>query len=234
MANIDADVVSQKVGTIVSNYSRAMMTRNITLHSLQAQRVVYRNFDKLRQTLFSISVILPQTHSEEEVKTIDAYIDSAFDQVMKELEKSQDQMKKVLDDMGVAEVIEFSNPMLLSIKLDTPRISRFLGLIMLLDDLIRTVETMWLCGQFTQDQRTQSTSQWQRRLLKLSARIIGMEQRIRNSAKTKGLDVNSETNSPDAFDIEKESAFAEAEANKEPLLEEKKAPAKQKVALETA
>jgi hypothetical protein len=211
MATLDPNAVAGKVSKITSNSSRAMLSRKVVVHSLQAQRVIWRNFEKLRQSLFSIAVYLPLSHSEEEVKQIDNYIDTEFEKVQTELNTSHAQISKILkEDLGVDELVEFSNPMELEIKLDTPRINRFLQLVLMLDDLMRMVETMWLCTQISQAERGRQVFTWQQRLIKLSARIIGMEQRIRSSAKNKGVEVDEEQGS-DNFNFAEESDKAEAE-----------------------
>lgn len=211
MATLDPNAVAGRVSKITSNHSRAMLSRKVVIHSLQAQRVVWRNFEKLRHSLFSIAVYLPISHSEDEVKQIDNYIDTEFDKVQTELNTSREQMSKILkEDLGVENFVEFSNPMELEIKLDTPRINRFLQLVLMLDELMRMVETMWLCTQITQTERSRQVFTWQQRLIKLSARIIGMEQRIRSSAKRKGVELDEDSGS-DSFNFAAESDKAEAE-----------------------
>ena len=65
-----------QTSTANSPYSRAVLHRSVEFKSLQAQRVMHRSFNKLKQSFFSLSVILRIISDDESViERIDEYID---------------------------------------------------------------------------------------------------------------------------------------------------------------
>jgi hypothetical protein len=201
---------------INSPYSRAIINRTIEINSLQAQRVMHRSFEKLKQSLFSLSVILRIiSEDESEIETIDAYIDEHFVSVEKDLATEQARLKQVLDDNGIEDLACYSKPETYKIELDSPRASTFLRLVIQLDKLMLLIDTAWLCGEFDDKQKKNATFQWQQRLIKLAGRIIVLEKRARSAATKKGKDDEVMAQAPvdtTVTDSEVAAAAEEAEA----------------------
>ena len=182
---------------IHSPYSRAIIERTVEFKSLQAQRVMNRNFERLKQSLFSLSVILRIiTDNEEEIEKIDTYIGDQFSAAENELAAAKAQLKKILEDNGIDNLADYSKPETYHVTLDTPRANTFLRLVSQLDELMVYMDTAWLAGEMDDKQKKNATFQWQQRLIKLSARIIELEKRSRVAAEKKGKTEEVEANAP--------------------------------------
>ncbi|MFC1337401.1 MAG: hypothetical protein G8D89_16455 [gamma proteobacterium symbiont of Clathrolucina costata] len=208
---------------INSPYSRAIISRKVAFNSLQAQRVMHRSFEKLKQSLFSLSVILRIiSDNETEIEKIDAYIDEQFAAVETDIAAEQARLKKVLADNGIEDLANYSKPESYEVEIDSPRANTFLRLNSQLDNLMLLIDTAWLCGEFDDKQKKNATFQWQQRLIKLAGRIIALEKRARVAATKKGKDEEVQTHAPvDTSETDAEVAAAAAEADAEmPELEE--------------
>lgn len=212
-----------QTNTVNSPYSRAIIQRTVEFNSLQAQRVMHRSFEKLKQSLFSLSVILRIiSDNETEIEKIDAYIDEQFASAEEDFATEQARLRKVLEDNGVEDLAGYSRPETYKIELDSPRANTFLRLIALLDNLMLFIDTAWLCGEFDDKQKKNATFQWQQRLIKLAGRIIALEKRARVAATKKGKDEEVQAQAPaDTSETDSEVAAAAEEADATmPKLEE--------------
>jgi len=206
-----------------SPYSRAIIKRTVVFKSLQSQRVMHRSFEKLKQSLFSLSVILRIISDEEtEIEKIDAYIDEQFSSTETDLATEQARLKKILEDNGVDELANYSKPESYDIEIDSPRANTFLRLITQLDNMMLLIDTAWLCAEFDDKQKKNATFQWQQRLIKLAGRIIALEKRARIAATKKGKEDEVRAQAPvDTTETDAEVAAAVEEASAEmPELEE--------------
>lgn len=202
-----------KTHAVNSHYSRAVVCRTVQIDSLQAQRVMHRSFEKLKQSLFSLSVILPIVSDDEaEIEAIDGYIDEQFLSAEQELATEQARLRKILEDNGIEEVAGYSKPETHKIEIDSPRANAFLRLVTQLDGLMKLIDTAWLLGEFDDKQKKNATFQWQQRLIKLAGRVIALERRARSAAKNKGKGDEVETQAPaDTTDFDAEIAAASEE-----------------------
>lgn len=170
-----------------SPYSRAIIERTVSFNSLQAHRVMNRSFDKLKQSLFSLSVILPIiSNNEEEMEAIDTFVSEQFSTVEKDLSLAKGQLSKILEDNGIEELAQYSKPEEFRVEVDTPKVNTFLRLVSELDQLMLYIDTVWLCGEFDDKQKKNATYQWQQRFIKLAGRLIAIEKRARVAASKLG------------------------------------------------
>ena len=191
------------------------------MNSLQAQRVMSRSFEKLRQSLFSLSVILPILSEDEgEIETIDQFITDQFEIVENELTQTKGQLKKVLEDNGIEELAGYSQPEEYELVLDTPKATTFLKLVTELDELMLYIDTAWLLGEFDDKQKKNATFMWQQRLIKLAGRLINLEKRARAAARTSGKAEEVDKKAPaDTTETDPELAAATAAADDDVVAE---------------
>jgi hypothetical protein len=204
-----------------SPYSRAIIERKVSFKSLQAQRVMNRSFDKLKQALFSISVILPIiSQDEEEIESITAYIDEQFSSAESEINSARDQISKILEDNGIEQMAQYSKPEEFVVELDTPKAGTFLRLVSELDLLMGLIDTAWLSGEFDDKQKKNSTFQYQQRLIKLAGKLISLEKRARVAASKRGKGDEVEEKAPvDNAELHEDVAAATEEAESDMPLE---------------
>ena len=212
-----------QTNTVNSPHSRAIIQRTVEFNSLQAQKVMHRSFEKLKQSLFSLSVILRIiSDNETEIEKIDAYIDEQFVSAEEDLATEQARLRKILEDNGIEDLAGYSKPETYKIELDSPRANTFVRLIAQLDNLMLLIDTAWLCGEFDDKQKKNATFQWQQRLIKLAGRIIALEKRARVAATKKGKDEEVQAKAPvDTSETDSDVAAAAEEADVDmPQLEE--------------
>lgn len=177
-------------------YSRPAFHQKLEINSLQAQRVMDRNFDRVAKALFSIDVILRIIGDKNEVNEVEEIIRSQIEKASEDILASTKQLKKVMEDNGIEDVPGYSAPNSYSIEITSPQIAQYAHLIRSLDNLMILVDTLWLNSVLTGKQRSDATYQWQQRLLNLSSKVIGMEKRARNSAHKKGKEQEVEREAP--------------------------------------
>ncbi|RYY74431.1 MAG: DUF1845 domain-containing protein [Gammaproteobacteria bacterium] len=185
----DPRLVQSRVGEVESLLSRAVMYRPITLLSLHAQRVIWRQFLGLRRSLFSISVILPLVFQDdhESIEAVEKSIETRFSEARKTLTTSKQQLQETLKSDGINNVFDFNNKLELNVAIDTPLASQFVDLVLLLDELVQYIETVWLSGNIDNKHRNIEVNKWEKTLMRLSVTLIQHERRVKNAAKQKGI-----------------------------------------------
>ncbi|MCB5162957.1 hypothetical protein [Marinomonas algarum] len=176
--------------------SRPTFHQKLEINSLQAQRVMDRNFDRVAKALFSTDVILRIIGDRDEVNEVEEIIRNQIEKASDDIMESSNQLKKLMKDNGIEDIPGYSAPTSYSIEITSPQIAQYAHLIRSLDNLMILVDTLWLNSVLTGKQRSDATYQWQQRLLNLASKIIGMERRARNSARNKGKEKEVEREAP--------------------------------------
>lgn len=96
----------------------------------------------------------------------------------------------------------------------------FLGLVNQPDQIIATIDALWLNAVLTSRQRSDGTYQWQQRLIRLAGKVIGTEKRARLAAYRKTGDKENATK------VEAELASVEDEEKAEEGVDKKPSKAK--------
>lgn len=201
----DPRLIQARVGHIESLLSRAVMYRPITLKSLHAQRVIWRQYLSLRRSLFSISVILPLLFQDDytSIEAVETIIDNRFNEARKTLNTIKAQLQKTLSSDGITGLSPFSSALNLNVAYDTPYASQYLDLVLELDDVVQHIETMWLAANIDNRHRKLEVDRLEKLLMRLSVSIVQEERRIRNAAKRKGIETNVEEElSPGTVDVQ--------------------------------
>lgn len=165
--------------------SKAVMTRELKLNTLQAQKVLRRSYSRLGEAVFSSGVVLRARCTQEEADTIDELIEEHFSSVEEELDKAFAQTDVLMEQHGVEDAPDYTNRMVFQVEVKAPLALRFLTMIARLDNLIGRFDTLWLHSALTSGQRSNWTFQWQQRLIRMSSRVIGIEKSARIKADKK-------------------------------------------------
>ena len=200
--------------------SRPRFHQKLTINSLQAQRVMNRSFSRIANAFFSVDVILQIIGEQDEIDQVNSVIDNYIEQFESDLEKALEQIKGLMKTNGITEVPSYSAPHEYSIEITSPSIAQFTKLIRQFDELMVLVDTVWLNGVLSSHQRSTATYEWQQRLFKMSARIIGVEKRARIAAKNKGKDAEVAEQAPEQAIDDPE---IDAESNKDDVENKPKA-----------
>jgi len=167
----------KKTNTI---YSRPIFKQTIKINSLQAQRVMNRNFKRISRSLYSISVILRIVGKQQEIDNVEHVINDYIMSVSNSLDAEMAQLKKLMNDNGIDSLPGYTNPSEYTIEINSPFIAQFIRLVCKLDKLMGIIDTLWLNTILNSKQHSDATFEWQQKVIKMSNRIIEVENKARN------------------------------------------------------
>lgn len=212
MENIEAE---KPLNPARQELSRPVFTQKLTVNSLQAQRVVERSFSRVSRSLFSLEVILRIIGRKDAIDEVEKVITSSIKTVADDLDKTQTQLKTIMDSNGIDSVPAYTNPQIVEFEIFSPKTVQFIRLITKLDTLMGYVDTLWMNSELDNVQRATLTYEWQQRLNRLAARIIGIEKHARIAAYKEGKQQEVDAQAPaQTEDVELDEA---SEAGDAPL-----------------
>jgi hypothetical protein len=192
-------------------YSRPAFDRRITIQSEQAQRVFEREFPRVVSALYAIDVILRIIGDDHEIDEIESVVGAMISECAKDLQNEKARIDKVREDNGITSLPRYTNPEQVEVRIVSPQVAQFVALLQKMDELMISLDALWLCGVLSNKQRSDGVYQWQQRLLRLGRRIVAIERRARASAgkRGKGAEVRKATGEPEGAE-ETESNLIEA------------------------
>lgn len=170
-------------------YSRPEFNRTIKIKSEQAQRVYEREFTRVVSSLYAIDVILRIIGDDDEVDQVEQAVGKMIGDCAVEAEAAKIRYDKLRDDNGITDLPDYSNPREVVIRIVSPQVSQFVAVLQKMDELMISLDALWLCGVVGNKARSDGLYQWQQRLLRLGRRIVSIERRARISAKKRGKEV---------------------------------------------
>jgi hypothetical protein len=188
-------------------YSRPVFDQSITLRSEQAQRVMAREFSRVVSALYAIDVILRIVGDDREIDEVEAVVGTLIGDCGKDVQSEKARLDKLREDNGITTLPRYTNPETINVRIVSPQIAQFVALIQRMDELMVTLDALWLCGILSNKQRSDGAYQWQQRLLRLGRRIVAIERRARASAGKRGKnaevrEVTGESEVPESTDDE--------------------------------
>lgn len=190
--------------------SKPSFPRQVTLQSLQAQRVLNRSYAKVSDSLFAIDVILQIIGDRDHVEQVEEVITSYFTAVETDMDAAIARAETLLADAQIAERPVYDLPVETTLEIVSPRGAHFTNLLLKLDELMSILDALWITGNITSRERTNTNYTWQQRLIRLAGRVIGTEKRARIAAYNKGKQVEVDEAVPE---LETDDEEMEAVAN---------------------
>lgn len=171
-----------------SPYSRPVQFREVELFSMQAQRLAERALDKVAYSLFSLEVILQIIGQREMVDEVEKMISDEIASADEELLSERERLKKLQHAAGITSenTPHYTNPANLTLEITSPLIMNFVKLLKKLDVVMVHIDTLWMNGELSNQQRVNANHKWHQRLQRLSSRIITFETRARKQANRLG------------------------------------------------
>lgn len=187
--------------------------QEVTIKSLQAQKVMRRVFTRASNSLYRIDVILRIIDSDKSASEVEKIIDDAISEVELDIENARERFEILLDNNGIAELPSYEVVYTEEIKIISPHVGRFLALVRKLDEIVSMIDALWLSGLMKNKDRNSELYSWQQRIVSLGARIIGIENRSREAARRQGKGEEVDTKAPEdkAKAIESVESMDEAE-----------------------
>ena len=189
--------------------STAFIARSFTLGSNQAQKVYHRSFDITSRALYDLGILLRIIGTKEQAMEVEGVVDDLLLHVDREIQEEKIRLDKLIEENGVTGEVGFSMPVQGEAQISSPRAGRYLGLICEMDALIGTMTLLWISGVLLDAQYSDGTYRWQRRLLKVAARIQNITHRAMKSAGSKSTGTRGDAAAPEAVAEETTTAVAE-------------------------
>lgn len=160
--------------------------QKVTLNTLQAQRVMDRVFERAAASIYRIDVILRIIGSEENAQQVEDLIKREITEVAQTLSDASKQTQTVLEDNGIECLPNYSDPNERNVRIVSPHVAQFLGLVRVLDKLVMEIDALWISQVVQNKERNEAVYRWQQKVIGLGSRIIGIERRARKAAKSQG------------------------------------------------
>lgn len=166
-----------------SHHSRAVINIEVPLGSLHAQRIMNKSFERLKWSLFSISVILPIVcKDDDEIEQIEDFVTKEFKKLDEHLSAEEGRMLKIIEDNGINARAVYSKPSIFLVSIDNPRAKIFLNIISRFDNVMLLLETCWLAGELDDRQRKRACYDLQHMIMRSAARIVVLSERAYKAA----------------------------------------------------
>ncbi|MFO1432568.1 MAG: hypothetical protein U1F76_20945 [Candidatus Competibacteraceae bacterium] len=168
--------------------SRPGFLRRGQLNSAAAQKVYDRYLERVSRDLYSLSVSLQFVNTDasdageatvpaaprQRTTLADRYT-TPIDQLLQETREALLARKTELEALREAHEIQgypaYDHPLQYDINVTSPRLGQFLGLIILLDQLLQAADSLWLYGLQHDKEHANEMTQWQRQVLRVAAEI---------------------------------------------------------------
>ena len=166
--------------------SRPIFKRTFTINSEQAIRVIRKSYERLIRSLYAIDVILRIVGQEQAVDEIEKIGSSMIADCATQLQQEKTRLEKLKADNGITETPTYTHPTEFVAKIGSPQIAQFVELIRLLDQLMITMDTLWLCQIIDNKHCVDARYHWQQRLQRLANRIVTIERQAHRAAYAQG------------------------------------------------
>lgn len=195
--------------------SRLVMYRDVTLKTIQANRVYKRCYGYLSRKLYHIAVVSLILNDREVANKAQEHVRAMLTDLAKILKDEKERVDTIRNNAGLPKDIPGTdNPQKVHVAIKSPYDARFLQLILDLDDLVLRIGSLWMMEELIDNENVDVPYKWQQEVMRVAGRIKNLADGLRKKAKEKGHDL-SEIENEDAassdVSIHNEIAAAEAE-----------------------
>ena len=158
-------------------YSRPAFERSLSLETEMAQRFIEREYPKVEYALYHFEVVLRVMGNAERADYLEGLAVEMVAALQKAITLEFQRLNKIREDHGVLERPVYGHPGVHKVLVASPLGHQFLALVQQLDELMISLDALWLLGILSNQQRANAIYQWQRNLLRLTRRIRGIPSR---------------------------------------------------------
>jgi hypothetical protein len=158
-------------------YSRPAFERTLNLETELAQRIVEREYPKVEYALYHVEVVLRVMGETDRADGLESLVVSLIERLQKNIHAESARFMKLREDNGILDRPVYAHPGLHKVLVASPLGHQFLSLIQTLDDLMISLDALWLLGVFSNKQRANAIDHWQKNMLRLSRRLRGIPSR---------------------------------------------------------
>ncbi len=184
-----------------------VINRNWNFITKQSQEAYKRSYDVLSKAHVYIGVISRVTNKvtisdrEDQASQAEDMLNGLYDTLAKELKLEDERLGVLLEESGIDDQANYSSPKVITVAIRSPQDTRFLSLLSLLDTMVSKLDTLWLTGVMTNQQKVNASVIWKRRVIKTANRIIQLSRNMRSSANKAEDAKNTENETVAAKDV---------------------------------
>lgn len=134
-------------------YSKPILNRTLTIHTLQAQRILDRIFKKLVSHLYAIDVILPVTTNRQTSIDLESNVLAILKAFHTSIETEIASTQETLANQKCADKIDYSHIKHFDAKISSPSIGLLADIICSIDILVMLLDRLWLATLLSNQQR---------------------------------------------------------------------------------
>jgi hypothetical protein len=161
------------------------LPRKVTLHTWVAQTVFKRAFTSFQMDAFTLTTRLRDLGLDRAADSAEAYLNAEIAAVSGALRNEIAQADHLMNEMGLADLPEYSDVRHEKAKVTSGYGARLLDIIGLLDQLCMRLDALAITGYIEQSRRDKRMRQWKGNLLKLSGRARNFAGNVRAVLKTR-------------------------------------------------
>ncbi|MGI9294051.1 MAG: hypothetical protein ACR2PS_08725 [Pseudomonadales bacterium] len=179
-----------------TNVTLPVMSVEIQLNTVFAQRVFNRVWDRLKGDIFTLTVRSRALGRDDIAEASETILKEHFERIRDDLSADITRADVLMDQVGITQLGRYDGAVSLSADYSTPQAKLYLDLVLSMDQLIMRMEALWLQGEIDTKSCKDRSYEWQRRLVKVANRIrqtgtsgkkkLDEAQEARNKVRNKG------------------------------------------------
>ncbi len=189
----------------LESQSMVFMKSTLTLKHRHAQEVFGRTNDFWSEAMITLSETMRNFKPEEQCQSVDSEVDRQLDVCFKAIADEKARLKTVADTNGVDLddiEVEYTKPMMLEIRIISPRELRFHRLLGELDVTCQMMDMLWLLKLVSDRSRSQSAYVLKRLIVRTSSQIRNLVFRAQASHQRSGSENPTDPRSGTVLDPE--------------------------------
>ena len=158
--------VEQVTRQQTSDYSRAFITKRVTVRSNRSQILFEHGYDRVDYSLQILTGVISEISSDKFADQVQNRVESMFDELEESLDKTIESTKAMLGKRGLSDrdgQSAYDHPRTYETPVRSPFSIRYLNLIGKHDLLTSLVDCLWLNGYMPSRVQTQSSRLWESR-----------------------------------------------------------------------
>lgn len=153
-SNGSEDVLREVDKRWMEHYSGPCLEMKASLGSAPMARIFKRDFNMTSRNIYFVSVLGRALLGDEESRKAEEYVANNLNNSIREIEDMIKQAEVSILNNNVS-VATFQNPEVSTAKITTPFAKQFIDLLILADKHLLLLNSLWLNGTITNDQRSQ-------------------------------------------------------------------------------
>lgn len=172
-------------------FSRPQFPVKVSIDNTHAQEIFERDFEITSKAVYYISVIMRVIDTEENADIAEAKINGILKTCLDDLKNRQVVAKTRLQAEGYEQPdgYTYSNTLITTVIIDSPRLHTYLGIIQELDNYIKLLDIAWFYGQIDDKTRAQEIFKAKRTVVGVSTKIRQLWNRVYRAAHAKNVTV---------------------------------------------